>query len=278
MRTRLTQHLFFFTLLTVPLLRAGATNELDTLKASYVAEKVRLDGVFAQQKTNALVVYRQSVDVQLIAAKQKGDLDACLALAAEKHRLATNLTVRTQDDPTLSDLTTQHQKCLLEATNTRDKAKLNLLRLYITKLTTLMQNFTRADRFTEAKLVRDELQLAKTEWTFLEADAPPEPAKPLPPVSPAPPPEDPSTTLAGTWTFTWRNAGKSGTDTILLTDDGTASCPKDNSQGRWEVKNGQCLIHWPHTDNTLTISSDNKHMTGHNKQGSSLTATKIASP
>lgn len=259
-------------------LRAGATNELDALKTGYAAEKARITSAYEQQKANAVAVYRQSVDTLMVDVKQKGELDDYLALTAEKKRVAAEGTVKTNAAPALSGLVAQYQKTLQDAAGARDKANVNLQRLFVAHLTTLMQNDTRADRLDDARAVKDELQVAKTDLTFLEADAPEEPAKPpsAKPQAAASTPEadDAAKSVPGTWAFTWRNMGRSGTDTIVLDADGTASCPKDGLAGRWEVKERQCTIHWPATVNTLTISSDGKRMTGHTRQGSALSAVK----
>jgi len=255
-------------------LMAGTANELAALATNCAAEKTRIAGAYEQQKANAFAAYRQSIDGQMLAVKKQGDLDNYLALQAEKKRIATETTINTNDVPALAGLVTQYQKALLDAANARDKATINLLHQYIARLTTLMQNNTRADRLEDAKLVRDELQAVKTELTFLEADLPSELSKPTPPVQPAPaqltPAEDPAKAISGTWTFTWRNAGRSGTDTVVLDPDGSASCAKD--AGTWTIKEHLCIIHWPKTDNTVT--EDGKRMMGHSRQGVALTAVK----
>lgn len=260
------------------LLQAGTTNELDALQTGRLNEMARLEGVYALQKSNALSGYRKMVDTQMLAVKQKGDLDAYLVLEAEKKRMLSAPTVNTNDVPALEPLVAQYAKAMQDAARARDQANLNLLRLYVGRLTALMQNQTRADRLDDAKRTREELQTAKTELTFLEADAPPAvDSKPVaaPPVGVTPPPaEDPVKRLAGTWTFTWRNNGRSGTDTIILNPDGTASCPKEDAPGTWEIKDRQCLIHWPKTENRLTITDDGKHMIGFTRQGASLSAVK----
>ena len=255
------------------ILMAGTTNELNVLKASRAAEKTRIDNTLEQQKTNAFAAYRQSVDTQMLAVKQMGDLDGYLALQAEKKRLVTETAINTNDVPALTGLVAQYRKILQEASSAHDKSMIGLLRLYVGRLTTLMQNYTRTDRLDEAKTVRDELQVAKTELTFLEADAPAETTRPTPPAQP-PSTDDPARTLPGTWTFTWRNNGLSGTDTIILNPDGTASSPRDGTAGTWEIKGCQCIIHWPTTDNTLTLSTGGKRMMGHNRMGGALTAVK----
>jgi hypothetical protein len=261
------------------LLMAGTVNELELLKASCATEKTRIHSVYEQQKTNAFGAYRQSVDTQMLIVQQKGDLDNYLALQAEKKRIAAEKTIATNDVlPVLAGLVTQYQKAMQEAAFARDKATINLLRLYVARLTTLMQNDTRTDHLEEAKAVRDELQAAKTESTFLEADLPAEPPKPTPPEQPSPEQPSPANDLvkavAGTWTFTWRNLGRSGTDTVVLNADGTASCANDTVSGSWTVKERQCTIHWPATDNILTVIGGEKRMIGHSRQGVALTAVK----
>jgi hypothetical protein len=259
-------------------LMAGTTNELAALKANCAAEKTRINGACEQQKTVAFTAYRQSVDGQMLAVKQQGDLDGYLALQAEKKRLATETTITTNAGPALAGLVAQYQKALLDAANARDKATITLLHQYIARLTTLMQNDTRADRLEDARAVRDELQAAKTELTFLEADLPADLPKPTPSVQPTPAQpaaaDDLAKTVAGTWTFTWRSNGRSGTDTVVLDPDGTASCIKDT--GTWTVKERQCIIRWPKTDNIMTITEDGKRMMGHTKQGVSLFAVRSA--
>ena len=257
------------------LLMAGTTNELDALAANCAAEKTRIAGACEQQKTNAFTAYRQAVENQMQAVKKQGDLDNYLALQAEKKRLATENTINTNDVPALAGLVAQYQKALLDAANARDKATIALLHQYIARLTSLMQNYTRTDRLADAKVVRDEIQTVKTELTFLESDLPAEPSKPTPPTELAPTPaDDLAKTVAGTWTFTWRSNGRSGTDTVVLDPDGSASCAKD--AGTWTIKERQCTIHWPKMDNTMTISEDGKRMMGHSKQGVSLFAVRSA--
>ena len=276
MRRLSLQRTFLCGVLASGFLMAGATNELDALKAGYAAEKARIDAAYEQQKACALPAYRQAIDAQMAVVKKKGDLDNYIALETEKKRLAAEGKVATNDAPeAVAALVAQYQKSLLDATSAREKAKMALLKQYVAKLTALMQTYTRSDRLDDAKVVRDELQLAKTDLVFQEEDVPQEAPKPPPPAAKPPPvADDPAKSIPGTWTITWRNMGKSGTDTVILSEDGTATCPKDRSVGKWEVKSQQCIIHWAATDNTLSITADPKRMMGHNRQGSSLTAVK----
>ena len=257
----------------------AAPGELETLKAGRAAEKARLDSALAQQKTNALTGYRQAVDAQMLVVKKQGNLDGYLELEAEKKRIAAENSVNTNDTPALAPLVAQYQKVLQDVTGAYGKAVISSQRQYVLRLTTLMQNYTRADKLDDALLVRDELQGARTELTFLEADAPAEAAKPPAPApSPSPAPasaaESLTNALAGTWSITWRNAGKSGSDAITLNPDGTASCPKEDAVGTWLIRERQCIIRWAKTENVLTISEDGKHMMGHTRQGVALTAVK----
>lgn len=257
-------------------LTAGTTNELSALQASRAAEDLRIDTAQEQQKTNAFAVYRKAVDALMVTVKKQGNLDSYLVLETEKKRLASENTINTNEVPVLAPLVAQYQKNLQDATSAHDKDMATLLRLYVGRLTSLMQKYTRANRLDDAKLVRDELQEAKTELTFLEADAPAEAAQP-PPATPAtrpPAADDPAKAIPGTWAFTWRDFNRSGTDTIVFEADGTASNQKDGTTGTWELKERQCLIHWPATDHTMTLSSNGKHMIGHNRLGVSISAAK----
>ena len=258
---------------------AGTTNELEALKAGRTADKMRVDCAQDQQKTNALAVYRKSVEALMITVKKQGDLDSYLVLEAEKKRLAVESTINTNDVPALESLVAQYQKNLQEAASVHSKAMTALLRQYVERLTTLMQNYTRTDRLDDAKIVRDELQVAKTELAFLEADAPAESTKSPPAgpsaTTPARPTDELARNIPGTWTFTWRNAGRSGTDTVILSPDGAASCPKDKVTGTWELKDRQCTIHWPDNANVLTVAEDGKRMMGHTQKGSLLSVVKV---
>lgn len=258
-------------------LLAGTTNELSALKAGYAVEAARIDGAFGQQTTNAFATYRQSVGALRLALKARGDLDGCLALDAERERLAVASTVNTNDVPSLAGVVAEYRKTMQDATAARDRAKANLQRQYVTRLTSLMQDDTRAERLDEARAVRDELQTAKTDLVFLEADAPEAPARPAPNSQPSAPPlpaDDLASAMPGTWTFTWRNMGRAGVDTVILRADGTASCPKDGSAGHWEIKERQCIIRWSRVVNTMTVAADGRRMMGHNQQGVALSAVK----
>ena len=258
------------------LLMAGTTNELYKLKAGYADEKARIDGAYGQQTTNVFAAYRQSVDALRLALKEQGDLDGCIVLDAEKQRVAAESTVNTNSVPALAGVVAQYRKTLLDATGARDRARVNLQRQYVGRLTALMQNDTRADRLDDARAVRDELQTAKTDLVFLEADAPEASTKPPDVQVPAQssPADDFAKTFPGTWKFTWRNMGRSGMDTVIFSADGTTSCLKDGSLGRWEIKERQCLVRWPRTVDTMTITADGKRMTGHTQQGVALSAVK----
>jgi hypothetical protein len=258
---------------------AAPAAELDAVKANYTAEKARIEAAWEQQKTNAAAAYRLSLDTQMLALKKQGDLDSYLALETEKKRLASEKTINTNDDATaLSGLIAQYRKAMQEAGVNRSRSCLTLMRQHTNRLTVLMQNYTRTDRLEEAKAVRNELQVAKTDLLFQEEETPPEPPKPTPPPPAKPTADDPAKNIPGTWSVTWRNMGKSGTDVVELAEDGSANCPKDHITGTWEVKNRQLFIHWGRTDNTFNLTADARKMMGHNKQGASLTAVKTADP
>lgn len=254
-------------------LMAVTNNEMSVLKTGYAAQRARIDGAYGQQATNAFTAYRQAVDARRMAVKEQGDLDGYVALTAEKNRLVAETTVNTDNVPALAAVVAQYQKMLLDAANARDQARLNLQRLYIDRLTALMQSATRADRLDDATAVRKELLLAQSDLVFLEADAPKPPGvAPSPAQPPAPP--DYAKTLPGTWKFSWNNKGRTGVDTIMLRADGTAFSPKDGATGQWEIKETQCLIHWERAVNTMTIVADGARMIGHTQLGVSLSATK----
>jgi hypothetical protein len=336
-------------MLTAGMLTAGTFNELEALKSGYAADKTRINNTCDQQKTNALSVYRQAVITQMAAAQKSGDLDSYLAFEVEKKRLEAQDTINTNDDPLLKPLVAQYYKSMRTMGSARDKATLTALRQYVGRLTTLMQNLTRANRLEAAMMVRDVLRDAQTELTFLEEDvsedAPKPPLATTPPATtpttppaatpttppattpttppaatpttppattpttppaatpttppattpttppattPTTPTTPPATTpttppaaaakdlakiLPGTWRITWRNAGRSGSDSITFYADRTTSL-----EGRWEIRNQQCLLHLPITDVTLNTTGNPKLLMGHNRQGAAITATKIGEP
>lgn len=283
MRTGL---VFLCGVLTSGILTAGTIRELEALQTGYAAEKTQINNAYEQQKTNALTAYRRSVASQMTAAKNKGDLDNYLVLKAEKDRLDTQATVYTNDAPALESLVAQYQKALQTAASSRDKALVTALRQQVGRLTTLMQNYTRTDRLNDAKIVRDEMRGAKTELTFLEADTPEETSTPTPPTPTPTTPATPTPTsdlpknILGTWKLTWQEAGgRPAFDILLFEETGTVYHPKERQSqepiGRWEVKNKQFFVHLAEKEITLNINAT-KMMLGHNRQGNSVTAVKIA--
>ncbi len=264
-------------LFAATLLAGSATGELDALKTGYAAEKAQLEAACEPQKAHAWAAYRQSVDALLQTFREKGDFDSVLACQAEQKRCAVEGTVNTNSVVVaLAGAVAQYQKALLDAASACDQARIKLQRLYIDHLTALMQSETRADRLTEATAVRDELQAAKTGLVFQEADAASEapkaqPSAPQPGPSPA---DDLAMTMPGTWTITWRHAGRSGTEMVLLKADGKARSISNGTVGSWEIKERVCLIHWPTVVNALTVAADGTHMAGLGRQGAMLSAVK----
>ena len=269
-------------------LMAGKSNELETLRAGYAAEKTRISNTYEQQKTNALATYRQSVASQMAAAKKAGDLDRYLVLEAEKNRLDRESTIRADDAPALETLVAQYQKAMQAATSTRDKAIVTSLRQHVDRLTTLMQDYTRGDRLEDAKIVREEMREAKSELTFLEADTPGgTPALTTQPASNAAPAtasaaDDMAKSIAGTWKVTWRDMSRESYEVLIFDEDGTFVNQKNpystQEGGRWDIKNRQLFIHMADKEVTLNISGNLRRMLGHSRQGTPVTAVKIAEP
>ncbi|MEI6211885.1 MAG: hypothetical protein WCR06_09710 [bacterium] len=271
-------------------LAAGTSNDLETLKTGYALERARISVTHEQQKTNALAVYRQAIASQMVAAKKNGDLERYLVLETEKKRMETQDKISADDVPELEPHVAQCQKSLQAATSARDKAIMTALRQYVDRLTTLMQNYTRTDRLEDAKIVRDEMREARSELTFLEADTPKAAPVPTPSGQPsATPPQPPASaaddiakSLAGTWKITWRDMSRESFETLVFDEDGTFCNQKNpyskQDGGKWEVKGRQWLIHMADKEVTLNLTASMRRLLGHSRQGTPVTAVKIAEP
>jgi hypothetical protein len=277
-------------MLAAHLWAAGSTNELGELTTSYTADRARLLGFYDQQCGQAQVAYRQAIETQMQTAKKSGDLDTYLVFEDELKRLKTDKTILTNNiNPTLEGPVALYQKTLREAALGHEKAKACALRQYIARLTPLMQNLTRSDRLDDAKLVREVVNEAKAELTFIEIDLPPEPVK-----TPTPPPAQPPSpatlaeaaanevikNLMGTWSLTWREKRSPALGKVVIDANGklfdVGRTTESTPIGTWEVRSRQCLLHLPAVEITLSITSNKKSMLGHGKQGAALTAIKIA--
>ena len=158
---------------------AGQTNSIDALKSSHELALLEVGAACVQREKDALKQYGKALDSLLAALKEKGDLDAYVAVEAEKKRLAAEGTVPEAKDavPVLADAAGACWKAVAAAATDRARQTAALLKKHVAALDGIIRQLMKAGKIDEAKAVKVDRDRAAAELADLVSKLPSE-AKP----------------------------------------------------------------------------------------------------
>ena len=156
---------------------AQQTNSFESLKASHEMSMLEVGDTCVQREKEALKQYGKALDAQMSALKQKGELDAYLAVETERKRFSAEGTVQDAKEsvPALADAIQAYHKTIVDVEGDKNRDAAALLKKYVAALDGIIKKLVQADKIAEAQRIKAEQDNAASELSNLESKQPPEP-------------------------------------------------------------------------------------------------------
>ena len=149
------------------------TVDWTSAKAKYEAAKVQIETVLEKQKEENLAAYGNLLGSILAQLKQKGDLDAYVAVEKEQKRFDAEKSMPEKPEGEYVVKAVDAYRTAVAKLDAEKTAKMAAVqKAYVAQLDPLIRQLMQADKIEDAKRVKEELERVKFELAEVEAAAP----------------------------------------------------------------------------------------------------------